>query len=210
MLFCYFSNSPFTSAFRLCFLFNHATLGLRPCLRFCLHSGHNLFFIVPFRSHLLCTAPLTSFFNDVFDRILSAVNGTDAPTLLSVSFDITPTAHSTCCRWILYCKFSSTARGCFTSSVIWLLPSWPHGKTVHSLPHGSKFDFRSLFAFDEPTRGRVLVQLCAELVVFLGPVSSRGHLTALISAFNIQVESPSQHLFRCNIVWAHATTSYVI
>jgi len=49
-----------------------------------------LFFIVPFRSQLLCTAPLTSFFNDVFDRILSAVNGTDVPTLLSVSFDIPP------------------------------------------------------------------------------------------------------------------------
>jgi len=28
------------------------------------------------------------FFNDVLDSILSAVNGTDAPTLLSVSFDI--------------------------------------------------------------------------------------------------------------------------
>ena len=61
--------------------------------------------------------------------------------------------------------------------------------------HGSKFDFRSLFAFHKPTRGRVLVQLCTELVVFLGPISHRGHLTALISAFNIQVESPSQHLF---------------
>jgi len=61
--------------------------------------------------------------------------------------------------------------------------------------HGSKFDFRPLFAYHEPTRGRVLVQLCAELVVFLGPISSRGHLTALISAFNIQVESPSQQLF---------------
>ena len=48
--------------------------------------------------------------------------------------------------------------------------------------------------------GDVLVQLCAELVVFLGSVSYRGHLTALISAFNIQVESPSQHLFHCNIV----------
>ena len=53
VLFCYFSNSPFTSAFQLCFLFNHATLGLRPCPRFCLHSGHNHFFIVPFRSQLL-------------------------------------------------------------------------------------------------------------------------------------------------------------
>jgi len=81
-----------------------------------------------------------------------------------------------------------------------LLPSWPDGKTVHSLPHGSKFDFRPLFAYHEPTRGRVLVQLCAELVVFLGPISARGHLTALISAFNTQVEPPSQHFFCCNIV----------
>ena len=80
-------------------------------------------------------------------------------------------------------------------SVISLLPSWPDGKTVHSLPHGSKFAFRPLFAYHEPTRGRVLVQLCAELVVFLGPISYRGHLTALISAFNIQVASPSQQLF---------------
>ena len=59
----------------------------------------------------------------------------------------------------------------------------------------SKFDFRPLFAYHDPTRGRVLVQLCAELVVFLGTILSRGHLTALISAFNIQVEPPSQHLF---------------
>jgi len=64
----------------------HLAYGLAP--RFCLHSSHNLFFIVPFRSQLLCTALLTSFFNDVFDRILSAVNGTDAPALLSVSFGI--------------------------------------------------------------------------------------------------------------------------
>ena len=49
------TNSPFTFTFRLCFLFNQATLGLRPCPRFCLHSSHNLFFIVPFRSQLLCT-----------------------------------------------------------------------------------------------------------------------------------------------------------
>jgi len=88
VLFCYFSNSPFTSAIRLGFLFNHATLGLRPYPRFCLHSSHNLLFIVSFRSQLLCMAPLTSFFNDVLDSILSAVNGTDAPTLLSVSFGI--------------------------------------------------------------------------------------------------------------------------
>ena len=85
-------------------------------------------------------------------------------------------------------------------SGISLLPSWPDGKTIHSLPHCSKFDFRSLFAFHEPTRGRVLVQLCAELVVFVDPISYRGHLIALISAFNIQVESPSQHIFRCNTV----------
>jgi len=95
-------------------------------------------------------------------------------------------------------------------SGISLLPSWPDGKTVHSLPHSSKYDFRPLFTYHEPTRERVLVQLCAQLVVFLGPISSRGHLTALISAFNIQVESPSQHLFRCNIVGAHATTSNVL
>jgi len=39
-------------------------------------------------------------------------------------------------------------------SVISLLPSWPDGKTVHSLPHGSKFNFRSLFAYyHEPTGG---------------------------------------------------------
>ena len=33
---------------------------------------------------------------------------------------------------------------------------------------------------------------------------------ALISAFNIQVEFPYQQIFRCSIVWAHATTSSVI
>ena len=81
-------NSPFSFVFRFCSLFHHATLGLRPCTRFCLHSSRSLFFIVPFRSQLLCTAPLTSFFNDVLDSILSAINGTDAPTLLSVSFGV--------------------------------------------------------------------------------------------------------------------------
>ena len=86
VLFCYFSNSPFT--FLLCILFHHATLGLRPCTHFCLNSSHSLSFIVPFRSQLLCTAPLTSFFHDVLDSNLSAVNGTDAPALLSVSFGV--------------------------------------------------------------------------------------------------------------------------
>jgi len=90
---------------------------------------------------------------------------------------------------------SPRPRGCFTAKRHLTLTQLAWRKTVHSLPHDSKFDFRPLFTYHEPTRGRVLVQLCAELVVFLGPISSRGHLTALISAFNIQVESPSQHRF---------------
>jgi len=85
---------PFDSAF--CSTKQHLAYGFAPC--FCLHSSHDLFFIVPFHSQLLCRAPLLSFCNDVFDRILSAVNGTDAPTLLSVLFDIKPTAHSMCCH----------------------------------------------------------------------------------------------------------------
>ena len=83
----------------------------------------------------------------------SDVNGTDAPALPSVLSGIQPSAHSTCCNWILYCKFSSTARSCFTSKRH-IFASWPDAKTVRSLPS---------------TRGRVFVQLCAELVVFLGP-----------------------------------------
>ena len=79
-----FSLLLFDSAF--CSTKQHLAYGLAP--RFCLHSSHNLFYIVPFRSLLLCTAPLTSFSNDVFDHILSTVNGTDAPALLSVSFGI--------------------------------------------------------------------------------------------------------------------------
>jgi len=66
---------------------------------------------------------------------------------------------------LLDCAVASLPRG------ISLLPSWPDGNTVHSLPHSSKFDFRPLFTYHEPTRGRVLVQLCAELVIFLGPIS---------------------------------------
>jgi len=90
---------------------------------------------------------------------------------------------------------SPRPRGCFTAKRHLTLTQLAWRKTVHSLPHDSKFDFRPLFTYHEPTRGRVLVQLCAELVVFLGPISSRGNLTALISAFNIQAESPSQHRF---------------
>jgi len=45
---------------------------------------------------------------------------------------------------------------------------------------------------------------------FLARFPTEENLTALISAFNIQVESSSQHIRRCNIVWAHATTSNVL
>jgi len=117
-----------------------------------------------------------------------------------VSFDIKPTKRFYVLSQNSLLQCSSTARMLSLQSDISLLPIWPDGKTIHSLPYGSKFDVPPLFAYHEPTRGRVLVYLCAELVVFLGPISYRGHCTALISAFNIQVESPSQHLFRCNIV----------
>jgi len=83
-----------------------------------------------------------------------------------------------------------------------LLSSWPDGKTVHSLPHGSKFDFRPLFAYHEPTRGRVLVQLCDELVVsycidFSVQHSSR---TTLSASFSLQHSlSPCDH-FLCHLI----------
>jgi len=105
---------------------------------------------------------------------------------------------------------SPRPRGRFTAT--WHLPltqlAWRKDRSVSAARLAVWFS--TSFAYHEPTRGRVPVQLCAELVVFLDPISARGHLTALISAFNIQVEPPSQHLFRCNIVWAHATTSNVI
>jgi len=64
--FCYFSNSPFTFAFRLYFLFNRTKLGLLPYPSFFPHSSHNLTFTMPSRSRLLCTASLTPFLNDVW------------------------------------------------------------------------------------------------------------------------------------------------
>jgi len=167
------------------------TLGLLHWTSFLLHSSNNLTFITPFRSQLLCISPLMSFFNDVLDRILFAVNGTDAPTLLSVSFSIQQSEHSTCCRWIFYSKCSSTAPVCFTSK--WhLFTSWSDGKTVHSLLYtvarSLVFDLSSLTT-------RLLAGECSStcalslssFLVWFPPEDTPLHR---FQRFNIKVESP--------------------
>jgi len=75
--------------------------------------------------------------------------------------------------------------------------------------NGSKFGFPPLFAYHKPTRGRVFVQLCAELVVFLGPISYRGHLTALISPFQHSSRISLSATFSQHSL-SHATTFNVI
>jgi len=100
---------------------------------------------------------------------------------------------------------SSTARGSFPSKWYLSLTQFAWWKNlVHSLLYGSRFAFRPISAYHEATRGRVLVQLCAELI-FLGPFSYGEHPTALVSAFqhssriSLSVYCSLQHsLSRCD------------
>jgi len=57
---------------------------------------------------------------------------------------------------------------------------------LRSLQYGSKFGLRPLFAYQDQTRGRVLVQLYSGNVVFLGPLSLEEFQMHRVQRFNIQ------------------------
>jgi len=57
---------------------------------------------------------------------------------------------------------------------------------LRSLQYGSKFGLRPLFAYQDQTRGRVLVQLDSGNVVFLGPPSLEEYRMHRVQRFNIQ------------------------
>jgi len=57
---------------------------------------------------------------------------------------------------------------------------------LRSLQYGSKFGLRPLFACQDHTRGRVLVQLYSGNVVFFGPLSLEEYQMHRVHRFNIQ------------------------
>jgi len=57
---------------------------------------------------------------------------------------------------------------------------------LRSLPYGSKFGLQPLFAYQDQTRGRMLVQLYSGDIVFLGPPSLEKYQLHRVQRFNIQ------------------------
>jgi len=109
---------------------------------------------------------------------------------LGVSFGILSFTDSTCCRWTLSLwGFATTPRLASRG----YLSTW-HSYTaeestvtlLRSLQYGSKFGLRPLFAYQDQTRGRVLVQLYSGNVVFLDPPSLEEYHMLRVQRFNIQ------------------------
>jgi len=57
---------------------------------------------------------------------------------------------------------------------------------LRSLQYGSKFGLRPLIAYQDQTRGRVLVQLYSGNVVFFGPPSIEEYQMHRVQRFNIR------------------------
>jgi len=122
---------------------------------------------------------------------------------------------STCCRW-----YPSLQMFLDREALIYfrVAPhSYPVGLTERPFilcrrPTAVRmiFDISSLTSYPASTRVRLLVQLYAELACSLDSLPTDDTQLHWFQRFSIQVESPTQHNFCCNIVWAHATTSNVI
>ena len=111
---------------------------------------------------------------------------------LGVSFGILSFTNSTCCRWTLSLwGFATTprlsSRGYLSTCILTQLACKESSVTLlRSLQYGSKFDLRPLFAYQDQSRGRVLVQLYSGNVVSLGPPSLEEYQMHRVQHFNIQ------------------------
>ena len=145
----------------------------------------------PTFNHTLLT-PVTGLFNDVLDRSLSAFKDADA----QVNF--------LACRLESYLlQILRVVAKPFPSEVLQLLLTSPaattfqHGiltqfackeKTVtllRSFQYDSKFGLWPLFAYQDQTRRRVLVQLYSGNVVFLGPLSLEEYQMHRVQRFDM-------------------------
>jgi len=82
---------------------------------------------------------------------------------------------------------ASPAAATFQHGILTQLASEESTVTLlRSLQYGSKFGLRPLFAYQDQTRGRVLVQLYSGNVVFLGLPSLEEYQMHRVQRFNIQ------------------------
>jgi len=171
-LFCFFltllSALPFVSA--VCSTSN--TLWPTTLALVFVHSNHSLTFIVAFRSQFLCicTAPLQSFLNGVVDRILSGFPKSTAQMLLHCRACCLAYNHLHILRVVTE-FFTANSLRLRVAALFWSGISSPVGLT------------QRLFTLCRLLVGECSSSCALNLSSFLAPISYRGHLTALISAF---------------------------
>ena len=123
-------------------------------------------------------APVTGLFNDVLDRSLSAIKDTDAQVnflacrLDSYLLQIVRVVAEPFPSEVLQLLLASPVAATFQHGIFTQLACKESTVTLlRSLQYGSKFGLRPLFAYQDQTRGQVLVQLHSGNVNFLGPPS---------------------------------------
>jgi len=141
-------------------------------------------------------APVTGLFNDVLDRSLSAIKDTDAQDnflacrlesyLLQILRVVVEPFPSEVLQLLLL-LLASPAAATFQHGILTQLACKESTVALLcSLQYGSKFGLRPLFAYQDQSRGRVLVQLYSGNVVSLGPPSLEEYQMHRVQHFNIQ------------------------
>ena len=143
------------------------------------------------RAFLQSTAPHVTTDESLLWRFgcIFAVNGTHAPIPLGVSVDISfyVLFYVLSLNTSLGILLASSAAATFQHGILTQLACTETTVTLlRSLQYGSRFGFRSLFAYQDQTRGWVLVQLYSGNVVFLGPLSLKEYQMHRVQCFNIQ------------------------
>ena len=138
-------------------------------------------------------APVTGLCNDVLDCSLSAIKDTDAQVnflacrLESYLSQILRVVAESFPSEVLQLLLASPAAATFQHGILAQLACKESTVTLlRSLQYSSKFGLRPLFAYQDQTRGRMLVQLYSGNVVFLGPPSLEEYQMHGVQRFNIQ------------------------
>jgi len=138
-------------------------------------------------------APVTGLFNDVLDRSLSAIKDTDAQVnclacrLESYLLQILRVVAEPYPSEVLQPLLASPTATTFQHGILTQFACKESTATLlRSLQYGSKFGLRPLFAYQDQTSGRVLVQLYSGNVIFLGLPSLEEYQMHRVQRFNIQ------------------------
>jgi len=138
-------------------------------------------------------APVTGLFKDVLEPSLTAIKGAGAQVnylacrLDSYVLQILRVVAEPFPSEVLQLLLASPAAATFQHGILTQL-AWKESAVplLRSLQYGSKFGYRPLFADQDQTCGRMLVQLYSGNVVFLDSVSLQEHQMHRVQRFNIQ------------------------